>query len=135
MSGNNDASAQANPFIDFWTDWARRMAGAAVGEPTKETIESMQRSFLDIMSKQADQFMRSEAFLSSMKQAMDNSLAWQKAFNELMQRGLGAAQVPTRADADHLVTLVRGLEERIVNKIEDLSERVERLENKTPKNA
>ena len=64
-----------------------------------------------------------------MKQAMDNSLAWQKTINDMMQKGLAAAQMPSRADADHIVTLVRGMEERILNKLDDITARVEQLEN------
>jgi hypothetical protein len=66
-----------------------------------------------------------------MKQSMDQALAWQQMINQAMQKGLASAQAPTREDADHVALLVRGMEERVLSKLEELGRRVEQLE--TPK--
>jgi polyhydroxyalkanoate synthesis regulator phasin len=65
-----------------------------------------------------------------MKQATDHAVAWQKNLNDMMRRALSAAQVPSRSDSEHLVALVRGMEERLMAKLEDLGSRVERLERR-----
>lgn len=130
MSGQDAGKPLADPFSNFWGEFVKwtTPAGTAPASPSKEAMQHMRSMFFDVMASQADQFMRSEAFLSAMKQGMDNALAWKKALNEMLQKGLSAAQIPSRADADHLVTLVRGMEERVLKKLEDLSARVQRLE-------
>lgn len=124
------ADTPSDPFTAFWAEFMKSAgsSGAAAPPPSNEATQQLRKVFFDTMAAQADQFMRSEAFLSTMKHAMDNSLAWQKACNDMLQQGLAAAQVPSRADADHMVTLVRGMEERILGKLSSLSERIDRLE-------
>jgi hypothetical protein len=95
---------------------------------TGDFAAQMRRAFFDAMSQQADQYMRSDAFMASMKQSMDNALAWQQMVNQFLQKGVSAAQMPTRADSEHIVRLVRGMEERLIGKLESMEARVRRLE-------
>lgn len=117
-------------FARFWSDMAARIAAAGVAppQPPPDVLEQVRRQFFEAMSTQADQFLRSEVFLNSLKQGMDASLAWQKALNEFLRKGLAGAQLPSRADADHLVVLLRGMEERLLERLDDVTRRVERLE-------
>ncbi len=129
MPDGGEANRQTDPFMAAWAQFAKGgswpSGGATAGS---EVMDQMRQMFLDSMAAHADQFMRSEAFLGAMKRTVDNSLAWQQALNETLQRTLSAAQLPTKSDADHLVALVRGLEDRLVEKLDDLSQRVRRLE-------
>lgn len=137
MTTQESANPFADPFSHFWGEfvkWTSPPGGPPIS-PSNEVLQHLRSMFLQAMASQADQFMRSETFLSSMKQGMDNALAWQKAMNEVLQRGLSAAQVPSRADADHLVVLLRGLEERLLKKMDDLSDRVGQLEKSRSKPA
>ena len=129
MSATN-STGPGDPFGAMWAEWIKHMvpAGVSPPAPNSETMEHIRRVFFDMMASQADQFMRSEAFLASMKQATDNAVAWQKTMNEAMQRGLAAVQVPSRADAEHLVALVRGMEERLVDRLDELQSRVRQVE-------
>lgn len=131
MTANQSGGAGPDLFGTFWSEWVKNMtpSGMAAPPPSREATEHMRRVFFDMMASQADQVMRSEGFLSTMKQAMDSSLAWQKTINDMLQQGLAAGQMPSRADADHIVTLVRGMEERVLNKLDDITARVEQLEN------
>lgn len=131
MSGDNNPSfAGADPFTTFWTDMMGRMASAGMTPPSpgREMADGMRKAFFEVMAEQADQFMRSEPFLAAMKQSMDNSLAWRQQMNEFLTKGLSAAQMPSRSDVEHTGALLRGMEERILRKLDELSERVERLE-------
>lgn len=129
MAGERTAGA-GDPFTAFWTEFWQRAggAGAPAAAPQTEFFEQARKAFFSAWSQYFDEYLRSEAFLSAMKQAMDNALAWQKTVNETLQKGLAAAQVPSREDADHLVMLVRGMEDRLVAKLDDLAARVEALE-------
>lgn len=126
-----------DPFMRFWSDFMSKMAtaGTPAPQPPPDVVQQMRRVFFDTMAEQADQFLRSEAFLNSLKQGMEASLAWQQAMNQFLQKGLASAQIPTRTDADHLVTLLRNMEERIVDRVDDLSQRVEKLEGGNSKKA
>lgn len=128
-----------DPFTAFWQDFTNRMTAAgmqsAAGNPSIDAMNNIRRIFFDSFARHAEEFMRSEAFLKNMKQAMDAGLAWQQTLNETMQKGLAAAQMPSRADSDHLTMLVRGMEERIMNRLNDLSDRVATLEGDDAKPA
>ena len=123
-------------FASFWQDFMSRMStpsGSAAGMGaapwmTPAALEQARKAFFEAMSKHADEFMRSEAFLGAMKQSMENALAWQNMMNQFLQKSAAAAQVPSRADADHVVLLVRGMEERVLDKLEQLAARIEKLE-------
>lgn len=123
-----------DPFTAFWTDFTSKMWSAAPGAsgpppaPSPDVMKQMRQAFFDAMARYADEFMRSEAFLGMMKQTMDNALAWQQMMNQMLQRNLSAAQVPSQADADHTVMLVRGMEDRVMKKLEEMEARLRGLE-------
>lgn len=128
------ADSPFNPgdaFTTFWSDFMNRTASSGATPPgtqTPEWMNQMRRAFFDSMAQSADQFMRSEAFLKSMKQSMDNSLAWQKMLNQYLQKGVSGMPVPDRADNDEVVQLIRAMENRLATKLGELSQRVEKLE-------
>lgn len=134
MAGDTTKSV-SDPFSSFWTEFMSRMWSAVPGasaapppSPSQEMMNQMRRVFFDAMAAHADQFMRSEAFLNSMKQSMDNALAWQQMMNQYLQKGVSATQMPSQADADHVVLLVRGMEDRVMKKLEELEKRVDRVD-------
>lgn len=125
--------AGMDAFGAFWTDFVKRMATIGVtppaAAPTPDVLSQIRRVFFDAMAQHAEQFMRSEAFLNAMKQSMEHSLAIQQSMNEFIKKGLAAGQMPTRDDADHITLLVRGVEERVLDRLEKLGNRLDRLEN------
>lgn len=126
-----DSSSSGDPFTQFWTDFWSRMAPGGMAGPgaaPPEWIQQARRTFFDAMAASADQFMRSETFLKSMKQTMDNSLAWQKMLNQYLQKGMAGMPVPERSDTDEVIQLIRAMEERLSSKLSDVSQRVEKLE-------
>lgn len=133
MSMNNNPFVGPDPFIRFWSDFMGKLASAGIAppQPAPDILKDIRRTFFDALAEQADQFMRSEAFLGMMKQGVESSLAWQRTISQFMQKGLNAAQVPSTADADHFVVLLRGMEDRIVERIDDLAKRVDQLETKS----
>ncbi|QOJ14576.1 MAG: hypothetical protein HRU75_07955 [Planctomycetia bacterium] len=134
----SQAFAGADAFGAFWSDFVKRMASGGIpspapaAPPSPDVLAQIRRAFFDAMSQHADQFMRSEPFLTAMKQAMEHSLALQQATNDMIRKGLSAAQIPSRADADHITLLVRGVEERLVDRLERLTARIERMESGRP---
>lgn len=119
----------ADAMTAFWTDFMTRNTGGTPSAPANpEFVERWRKSFLDALAKSMDDYMRSEAFLQSMKQSMEQALGWQKMMNEHLQKGLSAAQMPSREDSDHVVRLLHGMEERLLRRLEKLEQRLERVE-------
>ena len=131
--------AGKDPFSSFWQDFTSRMMAAGMPaqpqNPSVEMLNNMRRMFFDSLARHSEEFMKSEQFLQGMKQAMDAGLAWQQTINQSMQKTLSAAQMPTRGDTDHIALLVRGLEDRLLSRIEELSDRVASLESEDGVNA
>lgn len=119
-----------NPFMNMWTDFFGKMAAAGItpAQPPAEMAERLRRSFFDSMAKYCDEFMRSEAFLAAMKQSFDSALNWQGMMNQYLQKGLAGAQMPSRADTEQVVAMLRGLEDRLFTRLDALAARVEKLE-------
>lgn len=124
-----------DPFSAFWTDFIAKMgtSGMPAMQPSPDFTEKMRKAFFESMTKYAEEYMRSDSFLKSMKQSMDHALAWQQGMNQMLQSGLAGAQMPSRADADHVVVLVRGMEDRLMGRLDDLQKRLEKLEKSGPK--
>lgn len=108
------ASGSPNPFGDMQEDATRRM----------------RRVFLDAWAKSCEEYLGSPQFLDIMKQSMDGALAFRKQMNEFLAQAYEQAQVPSRDDMASLSKALHGFEERIVSRIENLSDRVALLEEK-----
>jgi hypothetical protein len=118
------------PFLAFWNDCYTGLAaaGTAPGQAAPDFVERMRRSFFDALGKYIDEFMRSEAFLNAMKQSFDNAMAVKSATNQLLQKNLAAAQIPSLIDHEQLVDMVRGLEDRLFTRLDTLASRIDKLE-------
>lgn len=133
MSGEKPQSPfpGLDPFMSMWNDFAGRMSAVGMTPPApgSDAAQQMRRAFFDSLAQYFDQFMRSEVFLNAMRQSMENGLAMQHMMNQQLQKGLNAMQVPSRADTDHVAMLVRGVEDRLLDRIDELHKRIDRLEN------
>ncbi len=130
MSNNAMPFPGADPFTTFWSEFMQRMAaqGATPPNPSQEMFNTLRKSFFQAMAEYADQYMRSDQFMAQIKQSMDNAIAWQQMMNQYMQKGFEATPLPTRVDLDQVVQMIRGMESRVLEKIEEVSQRVEKVE-------
>lgn len=107
-----------------------RLGGAAPkSSGTPEAVKQMRQMFFDAWAQYAEQFMRSEQFLTAMKQAMDNALAFRQQMDQFLTQGVRNMQMPARSDADHIVLLLRSLEDRVMQRLDQLDARVSAMEN------
>jgi hypothetical protein len=127
---NSQGSSPADPFTAFWTDmWSKMAAGGAqMPAPQPDMLNAMRKSFFEAMAKYADEFMRSEAFLQMMKLSVDNAMIWQQMMDKYLHGNVAALQMPTRGDVEQLLPLLRGMEQRLTERLNELSQRVENLE-------
>lgn len=126
-SGNSFGAA-ADPFTKFWADCVSKMTGAgfATSPPqvSDDAMNQMRRAFFDAWAKHCDEFMRSPAFLDGMKKTMDGALAFREQLNEFMTKALHGAQAPARSDTDSIMLVLRSLEERVLDRLDRLEQRV-----------
>jgi hypothetical protein len=121
-----------DPFTAFWQDAMAKSPFGMMGTPPADTndemFKRMRQSFFDAWEKHCIEFMGSETFLSSMKKSMDTAIAFRKQVNEFLTKTMSQAQIPTKADNDTIVEILRGIEEGVTKRLDDISRRVSALE-------
>lgn len=122
-----------NPFAKFWTDMAAQMMGPPTAPPNQgdardAMFRQMRQAFFDAWARSCEEFLSSEMFLEAMKKSMDASLAFRQQMNEFFAKALHETQSPTRSDTDSILLVLHGLEDRLLARIEDLSQRVAAME-------
>lgn len=131
----NPFGAAADPFTKFWTDCVSKMSGAGFTptppQVSDDAMKQMRRAFFDAWANHCDEFMRSPAFLDGMKKSMDGALAFREQLNEFMTKALHGAQAPARSDTDSIMLVLRSLEERVLDRLDRLEERVAAIDDAT----
>ncbi|MBK8268101.1 MAG: hypothetical protein IPK83_07255 [Planctomycetes bacterium] len=130
-----DQRTAADPFSNFWNEFMSRVAidgasqsGTATAPAFGEGAKQMQRMFFDTMAKYAEEFMRSEQFLSAMKKTMDQSLQMKKTFDEFLVNAQRGMQAPVKGDVDDVASLLRNIETRVLNRLDKLEVKVAAVE-------
>jgi len=131
----NEGGATGDPFSRFWVDLMSKMSGTPFA-PTPaqmqdDTMKRMRQAFFDAWAKHCDEFLRSDAFLDVLKKSMDSALAFKQELNEFMTKALHEKQMPARSDTDSILLVLRSMEDRVLERIDRLSDRVDALETPT----
>ncbi|HOB76738.1 MAG TPA: hypothetical protein PKG54_19680 [Phycisphaerae bacterium] len=131
-SGQNGSTAGVDAFTRMWTDFATRMMSAGMSfspdSPPPEIARNMRGAMFQAMSRYAEEFMQSPQFLEAMKQSMDMGVQFRKMVNDFLGRVQFELQGVTRGDVDALVTRLKHMETRILDRLDDLAARLERLD-------
>ena len=128
---------QAAVFARLWTDLAGKMSMAGLsftpGASPPEAARQVRGAMFDAMSKYFDEYMRSPQFMESMKQSLDASMAFRRQCQEFLTQMHHEAQTPAREDIDSLMVTVRHVETRLLDRIEDLSARLDEIAARLPR--
>lgn len=140
MSNGPSGQTPTDPFSKAWTDLMGRMS-AAMGQPSAqqqqaawpdENVKQMQKTFFDAMAKQADEYLRSPQFLGMMKQMMDQSIAFKQQLDRFITEAYRGAQAPAQADLQDLAGTLRGIEDRLMSRIDEMERRLDAVERPRP---
>ena len=128
----NPGFDQAQQWTNLWMDFATKVAGAGMAYRPDEKLppeiaESMRSATFTAMAQAADKFLRSEQFLGMMKQSLDSSISFRKQLNDLLTQGHHSVQGVARQDMDAMAIAVRHLETRILSRMEELCERLDHM--------
>lgn len=135
MYGGSDA------FNRMWIDFATEMAQAGFSfspeRKAPETAKNMRNAFFKAMSEYCDHAMRSPEFLEAMKESMKHSVAFRKQMNDFFGQVHHEFQGASRQDVDQLMLALRHVENRVVDSVEriaesleDVCQRVDKVEEK-----
>jgi hypothetical protein len=122
---------QARQFAEQWTGFAAKMAAAGMTfDPRSappEIARQMRGAGFQALSQYAQEFMRSPEFLGLMKQSLDASLTFRQQLNEFLTNLHHGAQGVARQDIDSLMLSVRHMETRVLDRMEELSGRLDNI--------
>lgn len=129
---NKSGGSPMDPFTQYWTDMMAKMsqAGMQAQAATQEEMgKQMRQAFFDAWAKACEDMMRSDVFLDAMKKSMEGALQFKQQMNEFLRKAMGDSPLPSRDDTESIILAVRRLEGRVLDRLEELSERVEALED------
>lgn len=130
MADRSNNNQPADAFAQMWGDFFSRMTTPPAAANPIEMSKQMQQAFLDALARYCDEFMRSEQFLQMMKQTMDGALAFRRQLDGFLKEAQQSAQAPTRDDVSEAVEAIRGLEERLMQRLEAVEHKVNGIEDR-----
>ena len=132
---------QAAAFQKIWLETFNKMAQAGLSftpeSAPPEFLRQMRSGIFAALSKSWEEFLRTPQFLEATKTMMENAITFRKMSADLLTQAQHSVQGVARSDIKDLMQAIHHLETRILNRIEDVSQRLEKLEakaNSVPRN-
>jgi hypothetical protein len=122
------------PFFDLWSDYYKQ-----VNDATRELLDNFedganpknwQRRWNEAVSKSADAYMRSPAFLHAMKQNTDAAIKIKQQADDLAKEFARNANIPTASDISGLFERMHCVEEVIRGRLCRIEQRLEAIEER-----
>jgi len=132
FTGQGVDNGTGDPFSRFWMDLMSKMGTgfAPTAAPTPDdTAKRMRQAFFDAWAKHCDEYMHSPAFLEMMKKSLDGALAFKQELNQVLTKALHESQIPARSDTDSILLVLHSFEDRVLDRLEKIAERVNKLED------
>jgi hypothetical protein len=118
-------------WLEMMTEMMTKMMAAGVSaDPAQPPPQAARRArdvSLEALGQQADAYMRSPQFLELMKQSLDAQIAFRTQLNQFFTQAHHAVQGVAKQDVDDLFLSARHTETRVLDRIEGLCERLDRL--------
>ncbi len=126
-----------DPFGNLTRMWVEMAANAMQawqpvtgGTASPDMFRKGRADFLQVWSDWCEELMRSSAFLEAQKQAMSGGLAVRKQIRANLRRMQRELQIVGREDIDGLVAAVKRSQRRLLDQLEETSERLQAVEAK-----
>ena len=126
-----------DPFSNLTQMWLQMAANAtqawqpaAGSTASPEMFHKGRADLMQVWSDWCEQLLRSSAFLEAQKQSMTRSLALRKQIRANLRRMQRELQIAGREDIDALVVAVKRSQRRVLDQLEETSERIQALEAK-----
>src|SRR5580765_2685355 len=132
MSENTEQlSEQMSKFQKIWMETFTGMAQNAFtfspDSAPPEILRQMRSGIFQALAKSWDEYLRSPEFGEAMKRWMDSAVYYRKMTNDLLTRTHHETQNVAHQDIDAMLVAVRHLEKRLLDRIEEMEERIQQL--------
>jgi len=133
MSENTEQlSEQMSKFQKIWMETFTGMAQNAFtfspDSAPPEMLRQMRSGIFQALAKSWDEYLRSPQFMEATKQWMDSAIFYRKMTNDLLTKARHETEDVAREDIDSVLLAVRHMEKRILDRLEDLTARVDALD-------
>lgn len=134
MSTETDSfSEQSAAFQKIWTEsFTKLIQAASIFTPSSappELLREIRSGILNALAKSWDEFLRSPEFQESMKQWMDQAIAFRRMSHDFMGKIRKEMQAPSRDDIDTVMLSMRHMETRILDRLEALEKQLNGTDN------
>ncbi len=128
---SSNLTEQVAAFQRIWMDTFSKLLQIAVKLPPDsappEVLREMRNGVFQGLAKSWDEFLRSPQFLEGMKQWMESAITMRKFSNQFLTRSHHELQGTAREDIDSIMLAVRHMENRLLDRLEQLEAKVESL--------
>jgi hypothetical protein len=118
-------------FQKIWLDTLSKMAQAGFTFTPEaappQVLRNIRSGILQALARSWDEFLRSPQFLEGMKVWMDNAMGFRRMTNDFLTKARHEMQNTAREDIDSVMLVVRHMETRILDRLEDLSTQISDL--------
>ena len=125
----DNVSEQLAAYQKIWMETFSRMMQTAFASPPDsappEILRQMRSGIFQALAQSWDEYLRSPQFAEGVKQWMDSAIFYRKMSNDLLTRTRHETQDVARQDIDSVIVAVRHLEKRLLDRMEELSARIE----------
>jgi len=126
-----------DPFSNLTRMWMEMAANAmqawqplAGGTASPDIFRKGRSDFMQFWSDWCEELMRSSAFLEAQKQSVNGSLAFRKQIRANLRQMQRELQIAGREDIDAVVAAIRRSQRRVLEQLEETSERLHIMETK-----
>jgi acyl carrier protein phosphodiesterase len=127
----NSTFEQAAGFQKLWMESFANMAGVwsqySPASPPPEELRKMRTGMLKVLSNACDDFMRTPQFMEMMKISLNAGIELRRMAKEGMNRIHEQFETPSREDIDGVLLAIRHIEQRVLDRMEGLDERMANL--------
>lgn len=127
-NNNNMVFEQAAAFQKLWMDSCAKMAGAwseySPGSPPVEEVRKVRTGILKGLAEAWEEYMRTPQFMEAMKATLNGMLELRRLSRDGMNRLHEQFEIPTKEDIDGVLLAIRHIERRVLDRIEDIDERL-----------
>jgi len=132
MSDTTDnVNEQMEKFQKIWMETFSRMSQSAFTfspeSAPPEMLRQMRSGIFQALAQSWDEYLRSPQFMEGMKQWMDSAIFFRKMTDDLLTKARHETQDIAREDIDSIMLAVRHMETRILDRMEELSARIDKV--------
>jgi hypothetical protein len=131
QDGTNQTAEQWAAFQQIWGEtFSKLMQLGFTFSPESappDFMRQMRSGIFEALGKSWEHFLRSPQFMESMKQHMDNAIAFRKMSGDFFTKMRHETQSTSRDDIDAIMLTVRHMETRVLERVERLAMKIDHI--------